>query len=161
MKDIAKRMRMFKKLLFILATAATLGACGLETYPGGDLPAAQRIASVQPGTSRETVLQVLGTPAYESPAGLKAENFLIYAQNQKESRVFFHPEETQRNVYVFSFNAADKLTKIKHLTLADALPHDFDADTTPVGGRKLSLLEQVVQNFGRYDAGGQDSSVRR
>ena len=37
----------------------------------------------------------------------------------------------------------------------------FDRTITQAGGKELSLFEQLVQNFGRYNTGAQDSSIRQ
>jgi len=45
--------------------------------------------------------------------------------------------------------------------LDDAKHVSYETDTTKVGGKELSVLRQLADNFGRYNAGGQDSTQRR
>ena len=138
-----------------------LGACGLETYPGGDLPTNVRLSAVQVGDSKEKVLRLLGSPATESIALSDGTSFLIYAQNMKESRAFLDPKEIKRDVYVYYFDKKSILTEKNHVTLADQKVIPYDSAETKVEGHDLSLIEQIVQNFGRYNTGSQDSSIRR
>ena len=150
-----------KKIIGITLLALGLSACGLEQYPSGDLPTQARLKSIQNGDMKEKVLRVLGTPATESIALNDGTSFIIYAQNLKESRAFFDPEEIKRDVYVYYFDAEEKLAEQKHLTLADKKDVPYDDSETTVGGKELSIVDQLIQNFGRYNTGAQDSSVRR
>ena len=148
-------------MICITLLALGLSACGLEHYPGGDLPTQTRLKSVQNGDTKEKVLRILGTPATESVPLNDGTSFIIYAQNLKESRAFFDPKEIKRDVYIYYFDVNENLTEQKHLTLADKKSVTFDESQTSVGGKELSLIEQLIQNFGRYNTGAQDSSVRR
>lgn len=151
---------MINKILMSLIFTLAVSACGLEKYPSGDLPSETRLASIKTGDTKEKVLRVLGTPATESPWLSDKTSFLVYAQNLKESRVFLDPKETEREVYIYYFDQKDILKSTDHLTLADAQHISYDSEETPTTGRSLSIVDQLVQNFGRYNTGGQDSSVR-
>ncbi|MBR5129819.1 MAG: outer membrane protein assembly factor BamE [Alphaproteobacteria bacterium] len=148
---------MFKKLIAscLIFTPLLLGAC--ETYQSGDLPAISRLNIIKTGThTKEQVLRILGTPSYEEPS----ENFVMYAKIRKKSRAFLEPKEFERDIYVFYFDKNDIVKSQKHLTLANANQVDFISDTTPTQHKELSITEQLIQNFGRYDAGGRDSTTR-
>jgi len=148
-----------KNLLF--GVCVLLAACGLESYPGGDLPTTTRLNSIKTGDSKEKVLRVLGTPASESISLSGGDSFLIYAQNLKSSRAFLDPKEVKRDVYVYYFDKKNVLKDIQHKTLADGRTFSYDSSETTVTGRDLSLWDQLIQNFGRYNTGSGDSSVRR
>ena len=138
-----------------------LAGCGLEVYHGGDLPPQARLDTLKVGDSADKVLRVLGTPATESMTFPDGTRYLIYAQNVKESRVFLEPTETKRDVWVFVLDGKGRLTERRYLTLADHQDVAFDPDKTAVGGQEQSLWAQLIQNFGRYNTGAQDSAVRR
>ena len=140
--------------------ACALTACGLETYPAGDLPTQARLDAIRIGDSKEKVLRVLGAPATESLAMTDGSSFIIYAQNMKISQVFFDPKETKRDVYAYYFDPKEILVDQKHLTLEDKVSVKYDGSQTDVGGKDMSVWEQIIQNFGRYNTGTQDSSVR-
>jgi hypothetical protein len=59
------------------------------------------------------------------------------------------------------FDSNNILTKQEYLDLSKCGKVAYDKKQTPVGGRELSIFEQITQNFGRYTTGGQDSSIRR
>lgn len=148
------------KTLFCALCFLCLSGCGLEKYKTSDLPAEARLQSVQVGDSKEKVLRVLGTPNYESTGAEGVGDLVFYAEAHKESRLFFEPKLVSREVHLYVFKD-NKVAEIKHLTLADAQAVPFEDDITDVGGKELSVLKQLAENFGRYNAGGNDSTTRR
>ncbi len=152
---------MFKKLIYttFICSAVLLSGCGLETYQSGDLPSQKRLDIVKPGLSKEQVVRVLGEPALTNRVG--GEDFSIYFQINKSSRAFMEPKETGRDIYVLTYNTDGILINMQHLTLEDGNNIAFDETTTKVTGKELSVVEQLVKNFGRYDAGGRDSTTRQ
>ncbi len=150
---------MFKKILLLFCFA--LSACGLENYQSGDLPSLKRLESIQKGDTKEKVERVLGTPNYASIKDEGTEDLYIYAQTNKSSRIFFNPAIIQQDVYVYVFDNNQKVKRIAHLNQEDIQKVSYESDYTDVGGEKLSVWEQLAENFGKYNAGGQDSSVRR
>ena len=151
---------MFKKLIYtsFLSSIILLNACGLETYQSGDLPSQKRLEMITTGYSQEKVIDLLGRPIFENKIG--NESFYIYFRSKKENRAFFHPEEIERDIYVISFTSNQTVKSVEHLTLKDGNEIVFDESHTKVTGKELSVMEQLVKNFGRYDAGGRDSSQR-
>ena len=150
---------MFKKILLLFCLF--VAGCGLETYQSGDLPAIKRLESIKVGDSKDKVLRVLGTPNYTSTKAEGVDDLMIYAQTNKSSRLFFNPAATNQDVYLFVFNNKGVVSEVKHLTLEDAKKVAYESKTTPVEGKNLSVLEQLAENFGRYNAGGNDSTIRR
>ncbi|MGN0919241.1 MAG: outer membrane protein assembly factor BamE [Alphaproteobacteria bacterium] len=150
---------MFKKI--VLLSCLCVAGCGLETYQSGDLPATKRLESIKVGDSKEKVLRVLGTPNYTSVKAEGVDDLMIYAQTNKSSRVFFNPKATNQDVYLFLFNEKGVVQEAKHLTLEDAKKVAYESKTTSVEGKNLSILEELAENFGRYNAGGNDSTIRR
>ena len=148
------------KIVFCTFAVLCLTACGLEKYKSSDLPASARLESVKIGDSKEKVMRVLGTPNYESNKAEGVGDLFFYAEARKESRIFFDPQVVTRDVYVYIFKN-NKVAEIQHLTLDDAQHVAYESDTTKVGGKELSVLKQLADNFGRYNAGGQDSTQRR
>jgi len=148
------------KIVFCFLSVLCLTACGLEKYKSSDLPASARLESIKVGDSKEKVLRVLGTPNYESNSSEGVGDLFFYAEARKESRIFFDPEIVSRDIYVYTFKNG-KVQDIQHLTLDDAKKVSYESDTTKVGGKELSVLKQLADNFGRYNAGGHDSTQRR
>ncbi len=147
-------------IVFCFLSVLCLTACGLEKYKSSDLPATARLESVKVGDSKDKVLRVLGTPNYESNNAEGVGDIMFYAEAKKESRIFFDPKVVERDIYVYTFKN-NKVSDIQHLTLDDAQHVSYESDSTKVGGKELSVLRQLADNFGRYNAGGQDSTQRR
>ena len=150
---------MFKKILLLFCF--TLSACGLETYQSGDLPALKRLESIKKGDTKEKVERVLGTPNYASIKAEGTEDLYIYAQTNKSSQIFFNPAVVQQDVYIYVFDKNQKVKRIAHLDMNDMQKVSYDSNYTDLGGEKLSVWEQLAENFGKYNAGGQDSTTRR
>ncbi len=150
---------MFKKLILILCVV--LGACGLETYQSGDLPELKRLKSIQVGDTQEKVIRVLGTPNYISDKVEGVENLFIYAQTQKESRMFFNPKITSQEVFVYVFDSNNQVKRIAHLTQEDMQSVSYQGSETELGGKQKPIWTELAENFGKYNAGGQDSTIRR
>ena len=150
---------MFKVVIYVISILC-LTACGLEKYKSSDLPASTRLESIKVGDTKDKVLRVLGTPNYESNNAEGVGDVLFYAEAKKESRLFLDPKTVARDIYVYTFKN-NKVSEIQHLTLDDAQKVAYEEDTTKVGGKELSVLKQLADNFGRYNAGGHDSTERR
>ena len=151
---------MVKKLVLCICVLM-LTACGLEKFQNSDLPDNRRLQAIHVGDSKEKVLRVLGTPNYQSVPEEGLGDVIFYAQAKKSSRIFLDPEVTERIIHIYIFDHKGVLVNKKELTLADGHPVSYDPETTKVGGKEQSVLEQLAENFGRYNAGGQDSTVRR
>lgn len=150
---------MFKRVIFIFCFV--LASCGLETYQSGDLPVVKRLESIKKGDSKEKVERVLGIPNYASVKAEGTEDLYIYAQTNKSSRIFFKPAVITQDVYVYVFDKDQNVKRIAHLDINDIQKVSYESDITDIEGEKLSVWEQLAENFGKYNAGGQDSSVRR
>lgn len=152
---------MFKNLIksFLLSSVLLVSACGLEHYQSGDLPSQQRLNMIRPGFEKEKVIDLLGEPTFENKIG--ADNFFIYSRIRKMNQAFLPPKEVERDLYVISFSQAQIVQNVTHLTLDNAQNVAYDESITKVTGKELTVMEQLVKNFGRYDAGGRDSSVRQ
>ena len=150
---------MFKKLILLFCLC--VAGCGLEKYQNGDLPTQKRLESIKVGDAKEKVIRVLGTPNYTSVSAEGTDDLVIYAQAHKKSNLFFNPVTTEQDVYLFVFNKKGQVQQIKHFTLADAKAIPYDPETTAIEGKNLSIFEQLAENFGKYNAGGNDSTLRR
>lgn len=152
---------MFKKLIYTSLLSAFLftGGCGLEMYQSGDLPSQKRLNMIKPGYEKSKVIDLLGEPTFTNKIG--TDDFFVYSRIKKENRAFMEPKETERDLYVVSFNSKGIVQNMQHLTLDNANKIAFENTETKVTSKELSIMEQLVKNFGRYDAGGRDSTVRQ
>ena len=129
----------------------TLSACSwLGTNQVGDVPETVRINAIKVGKhSKEDVTRLLGSPT--SITLFEKESWL-YIESKEQKRVFFQPKEIERKVVQVTFNSNGNVEKIKQLSLNDGKKVAIDETTTPVSGKDLSVIDELIGNFGRFPA---------
>lgn len=129
----------------------TLSACSwLGTNQVGDVPETTRINAIKVGKhSKEDVVRLLGSPT--SITLFEKESWL-YIESKEQKRVFFHPKEIERTVVQVTFNSNGNVEKVKQLSLEDGKKVAIDETKTPVSGKDLSVIDELIGNFGRFPA---------
>ena len=133
-----------------------LGACssGLNTH--GNLPDKELVEDIQPGVhSREDVLDILGSP---SAISTFQDNRWYYIGSRSETVAFFDRDILERNVLVVSFAEDGLVGDKKVYNLKDGQDVDPVDRVTPTEGKKLTILQQLFGNVGRF---GNDAPERR
>lgn len=131
-----------------LSVAAALAACSPRITPRGNMPDPERLAEIQPGQqTREEVSEILGSP---STVGNFNGEAWIYIAEQTETVAFFAPEVTERNVVVVQFDPKGVVSSVRKLTLADGKELEPVARETPTEGNKITLVQQLLGNIGRF-----------
>lgn len=133
-----------------------LGACssGLNTH--GNLPDKELVEDIQPGVhNREDVLDILGSP---SAISTFQDNRWYYIGSRSETVAFFDRDILERNVLVVSFSEDGLVGEKKVYNLKDGQDVDPVDRVTPTEGKKLTILQQLFGNIGRF---GNDSEQRR
>lgn len=129
-----------------------LGACssGLNTH--GNLPDKEVVEGIQPGVhSQQDVLGMLGSP---SAVSTFEDGRWYYIGSRSETMAFFEPDVLERNVLVVSFSEDGRVDEKKVYTLNDSRDVDPVDRVTPTEGKKLSLIQQLFGNVGRFTATG-------
>lgn len=145
------------RLLPALATAAALAGCAADVAQRGNLPAAEKLAEIQPGsTTREDVTKLLGTP---SSTGVFDDKSWYYISRRTKQVSFFAPSVLDQQVYVIDFDDKGVVKKVDHKNLKDARNITPAPGATPAPGRELSFLEQVIGNVGKFNGVGKDSGT--
>ena len=129
----------------------TLSACSwLGTNQVGDVPETTRINAIKVGKhSKEDVARLLGSPT--SITLFEKESWL-YIESKEQKRVFFQPKEIERKVIQVTFNSNGNVEKVKQLSLEDGKKVAIDETKTPVLGKDLSVIDELIGNFGRFPA---------
>ncbi len=131
-----------------------LGACssGLNTH--GNLPDKEVVEGIQPGIhSQQDVLGMLGSP---SAVSTFEDNRWYYIGSRSETVAFFEPDVLERNVLVVSFTEDGRVDEKKVYTLNDGRDVDPVARVTPTEGTKMTVLQQLFGNIGRFKGAGTD-----
>lgn len=135
--------------MLALSAALALAACSSTVNDRGNLPDHKLLSEIKPGvTTREQVAQILGTPSSTSVF----DNNAWYYISKKTKRVsFFDPTVLAQNVYVVNFNKDNVVSSVGHRDLANARPISPAPGETPSAGRKLSFVQQILGNVGRFN----------
>lgn len=131
---------------------ASLSGCGIPVSDRGNLPKPDLMAQVKPGvTDKASVKALLGTPS--SIASFDT-NTWYYISKQEKQIAFLKPEVLDQEVYAIHFDDKGIVTDISHKGLHDAQAMTPNPNETPSQGREFTFLEQLIGNFGKFNAGG-------
>jgi outer membrane protein assembly factor BamE (lipoprotein component of BamABCDE complex) len=134
-----------------LAVAAVAG-CGATIDQRGNLPEADRLAEIQPGTTtRDQVIKILGTP---SSTGVFDDNNWFYISRKTKQFAFLNPDVLDQQVYIVRFNGSGVVASVDRKDLKDGRDIEPVPGATPAAGRELTFFEQVLGNLGRFNKGG-------
>lgn len=131
--------------------AAALAACAPDIAPHGALPTEDQIATVKPGVSVQSdVLNNLGTASTTSmfDGGLS----WIYIGSHTEQYAIFANTELDRHILVIRFNKAGTVEDVVTLTKENGKDLVLVARTTPTRGKDLNLIQELLNNVGRFSS---------
>ncbi|HEV8678311.1 MAG TPA: outer membrane protein assembly factor BamE [Stellaceae bacterium] len=150
---------MFLPVSLGLALAATgLAACVPTVDQRGNLPEADKLAKIQPGTTtREQVTKILGTP---SSTGVFDDKNWYYISRKTKQVAFLDADVLDQQVYIVRFDAKGVVQQVDHKDLKDGREIEPAPGATPAPGRELTFLEQVLGNIGRFSKGGKGGGGR-
>lgn len=102
-------------------------------------------------TDSTQVQELLGSPTTTSNYG---DKIWYYISSRKETEAFLAPEITEQNVIAITFDADDKVSAVDKYDKGDAKDVQIVEKETPAEGRKLGIVEQLLGNFGKFNAPG-------
>jgi len=145
------KRRIFKlSTLFLGASllALSLSACESRKNTRGNLLDPERVEDIRPGElNRDEVVEILGSPSSITPFG---SDTWYYISQRTESYAFFTPKVLERQIVVVSFDKKGKVTKVDTVGLEQGREIIPVARKTPTHGNKLTVLEQLIGNLGRF-----------
>ena len=128
--------------------AGLLVACSPIVTQRGNLPDPDLLSQLEPGEqSRRDVANLLGSPTSFNSFG---DETWYYISSQIETIAFYEPDVTEQQVVAITFGEDGILAKVRTYGLDDARDIELVQRVTPTGGRKLTFLEQLVGNVGRF-----------
>ena len=137
-----------------------LSACAASEHVDGQLPNPEKLAVIEVGVhTRDDVAKIIGSPSTTPPFD---DDSWYYIKRVTQQVAFFEPVLIDQKIVAIVFS--------KEGTVADiVLYHEEDGHEiamveriTPTQGRKLSVWEQLLSNFGRLpdgDMSGESSGV--
>ena len=127
----------------------SLAACSLPVNQRGNLPKADALAQVKPGTTdKATVQRLLGTPSAKPAFD---ENTWYYISRETKEVAFLDPRVLDQQVVAIHFDDKGVVTSVEHKGLQDAQAVSPNPNATPAQGREFTFLEQLIGNFGKFN----------
>jgi outer membrane protein assembly factor BamE (lipoprotein component of BamABCDE complex) len=140
-----------RALLPLTAAAAVLAACSPTIDQRGNLPDADNVLAIQPGQStKDEVVQLLGTP---STIATFSEQTWYYISKRTETVAFFTPDVVDQQVLIVKFDESEVVEQVALLGMEDAVEFDMVDRETPTYGQRLTILQQLLGNVGRFTKG--------
>jgi outer membrane protein assembly factor BamE (lipoprotein component of BamABCDE complex) len=137
-----RRARMRAGLLAVAVLPLLLGACAEEAFHGyvvSDLS----ISQIQPGSSREQVLLVLGSPS--STATVGGEAFYYISQKTSRAVAFMDPSVTDQRVLAVYFDDKGRVREVGNYGIQDGKVFDFISRRTKTSGADYGILAQILR----------------
>ena len=100
------------------------------------------------GLSRDQVAEILGSPSSISTFDGEA---WYYISKRTESLAFFEPEVSERKVVIVRFGRNGLVSGVETLGLEHGRSIQPVERETPTAGNELTLLDQLIGNFGRFN----------
>ncbi len=130
--------------------AVALAARALFARASGNLLTEDRLAEISAGESLQSdVVAAVGTP---SAISTFEGNTWYYIGERQEQRAFLDPDILERNVLVVNFDDSGLVQSTRLYTVEDGRVIDPVTRQTPTEGRKLTILQQLLGNIGRFNA---------
>jgi len=126
-------------MLFIGAGA--LSGCG-EEYTHGYVQSEDSVSQISPGSSKEQVLLVLGSPSTTSTVG--GESFYYITQKTTRSLAFMEPGLVDQRVLAVYFDDKSKVKEVANYGLQDGKIFDFINRRTKTTGQDYGILFQIM-----------------
>ncbi len=127
-----------------------LAACTNPVNQLGNLPEADKVAQIKPGsTDKATVTQLLGSPS--STAAFDGNTWYYISEKVRPVPVRL-PEVLDQQVVAVHFDKDGIVSGVDHRTLADAETVVPNPNATPAPGREFTIMEQLIGNFGKFTA---------
>jgi outer membrane protein assembly factor BamE (lipoprotein component of BamABCDE complex) len=135
----------------ILAASAALlllSACAEQVSTHGQILRTATVEDVKPGVAtKRDVRAILGSPTSVAPFDTSV---WYYISQVKVQEAFFKAETAQQQVLIMHFDGADVVDSIGVRGEEDSEEILLVSRETPTAGHKLTFLEQLIGNVGRF-----------
>ena len=128
-----------------------LTGCAKDIDARGNQPPSDAISRLAPGEqTRQDVQNLLGTPATTS---VFDNETWYYISSQTTQYAFYPTEELERTVYAVEFDKRGILSEVRKLDANSGREIQIASRETVTKGREYSMIEQLIGNLGRFNAG--------
>jgi outer membrane protein assembly factor BamE (lipoprotein component of BamABCDE complex) len=137
---------------FLFAAFLASGCVSVRSSHGYILERGEEEVNARVGIdTKESVLAKYGEP---SIIGAFDQNAWYYLASGDQSRAFFRPRVTAREIVAFHFDEAGAVQSVEKFGLEDGMNVKMASRVTRTRGKELSFWEQVLGNIGQLPAGG-------
>ena len=139
-------MKRVAGLILAAVVAGGLSGCAATVKNHGYAPDDELLAEITAGTdTRGSVRRKIGRP---STTGIFTATGWYYVATTVEHYLYHEPKVSDRRVVAVEFDANDVVTGVNIYGLDDGRIIDLQTRTTPTHGRELTILQQILGNFG-------------
>ncbi|MFZ9469456.1 MAG: outer membrane protein assembly factor BamE domain-containing protein [Rickettsiales bacterium] len=140
----------FQQIYLILAIQLLLilGSCSSKIDNQGYIFDDLDFSKIQKNvTSKNTILQIYGSPSFYSDVSDK--EYWFYYSNQVKKFLFFKPEILTQDVLIVSFDEDDRVDFVKILDIKDKdYSFYFNINRTEVKGHEKGFFKSIFENVG-------------
>ncbi len=135
----------------VLIGLLAISGCAKDIDARGNQPTSEAITRLAPGEqTRQDVQNLLGTPATTS---VFDNETWYYISSQTTQYAFYPTEELERTVYAVEFDPRGILKEVRKLDANSGREVQIAGRETVTKGREYSVIEQLIGNLGRFNAG--------
>lgn len=150
-------MRSLKNVTFHIAILAFFASCQpIVDNRGHSSEQADYSQIIEGQSSPDDVRAILGSPSSESTFG---EKTWYYISERKQTVGMHAPEVLDTNVTAIRFEN-DRVAEIYDVKKDKGRAVTYVEATTPTEGREMSAIEQLLGNFGKFNAPGREIDPR-
>lgn len=143
--------------LTALSLAAVLIGCSPTTHSHGYTPRSAELDEIAIGQdTRESLQKKLGRP---STISAFTDDDWYYISVKTETLAFYKPEVVDQTVVTVTFDEGGRVSDVNRFGMEDGQVVDLISRTTPTSGRKLTILQQIFANVGRFNTEKATSST--
>ena len=130
---------------------AVLGGCSTIKRNHGYVPTEAELGEVVVGIdTRDSVADVIGPP---STSGVMRDNAWYYVASSWETRLYFAPQETSRELVAISFDSEGVVANVERFGLQHGNVIALNRRVTDDNIKGITFLGQLLGNVGNFDAG--------
>jgi len=151
---------LMRRPIATIAIAATLAvatvACAPRTANRGNIPTVSQLEKLKVGEhSKVYVRGILGTP---STFGTFDKDVWYYIGRRIEKWAFFDEKVLEQQIVVVYFDPKGTIEHIQTYDKSDSREVEIVEGKTATSGHKLSVIEQIIGNLGRFNRPGSSDS---
>ena len=136
--------------LFAYGIILVLAACAPIIKTNGEILPQEKIDSLRVGVlKKDDVKAMLGSPSTISTFN---PDVWHYIGQKVEQKTFGTPEVIDQKIIIVSFDSAGVLDAFVMRNLSNYNDITYQSRATPTAGHKLSALEQLLGNYGRFSS---------